>query len=237
MTGELPVGPALPPVRALIPERRLYAGTFVSLRPIEPETDSADLFRISHGSPQQDRIWTYMGYGPFASPEAMRGWLAQQAEKTDPLFFTVVDNSSRLPLGMTSFLNIVPEMRRLEIGHIWYGLHAQRTRANTEAAYLMLQAAFEDWRYRRVEWKCDSLNARSRAAAKRLGFRYEGLFRQHMIVKGRSRDTTWFAMLDEDWPGIKVALKRWLHESAPGTSLHALIRETLASHRADRLPE
>lgn len=230
MSGELPVGPAVPETRALLPERRLFTGEFVSLHPVDPETDSSGLYRISHGSPEHERIWTYMGYGPFSSPDAMHIWLVQQALKTDPLFFTVVNSSSRAPLGMTSFLNIIPEMRRLEIGHIWYCLEAQGTRANTETAYLMLRAAFDDWRYRRVEWKCDALNARSRAAAERLGFRYEGLFRQHMIVKGRSRDTAWFSMLADDWPRIKHAMHRWLYETGSGTSLRTLIRDTLTEH-------
>ena len=117
---------------------------------------------------------------------------------------------------MASFLNIDPAMRHVELGHIWYGPAAQRTRANTEAAYLMLRESFEALGYRRVEWKCDRLNARSRAAALRLGFTHEGTFRQHMIVKGRNRDTAWFAMLDREWPAVRAAIERWL-VAEPGT--------------------
>ena len=120
-----------------------------------------------------------------------------------PLFFSVRDRLSGRPIGMVSFLNIAPDARRLELGNIWYGPEAQNTRANTEAAYLMLCEAFDFMAYRRVEWKCDALNKRSRSAALRLGFTYEGLFRQHMIVKDRNRDTTWFSMLDTNGTGLK----------------------------------
>lgn len=114
---------------------------------------------------------------------------------------------------MVSFLNIDAEMRRLELGHIWYTLDAQGTQANTEAVYLMLCEAFDRLHYRRVEWKCDALNARSRAAALRLGFSFEGIFWQHMVVKGRNRDTAWFAMLDGEWPAIKQNLETWLYRN------------------------
>jgi RimJ/RimL family protein N-acetyltransferase len=114
------------------------------------------------------------------------------------------------PVGMAAFLNIVPEHRRLEIGHIWYAPSAQRTEANTETAYLMMREAFDELGYRRVEWKCDALNARSRAAALRLGFTFEGVFRAHMIVRGRNRDSAWFSLLDTEWPAVRDALERWL---------------------------
>ena len=107
------------------------------------------------------------------------------------------------PVGMAAFMNIVPEHRRLEIGHIWYAPSAQRTEANTEAAYLMMREAFDELGYRRVEWKCDALNARSRAAALRLGFTFEGVFRAHMIVRGRSRDSAWFSLIDTEWPAAQ----------------------------------
>jgi RimJ/RimL family protein N-acetyltransferase len=110
---------------------------------------------------------------------------------------------------MASFLNVRPEMRVLEVGHIWYAPEAQRTAANTEATYLMLRDAF-DLGYRRAEWKCDALNERSRRAALRLGFRFEGVFRQHMVVKDRNRDTAWYAVLDGEWPAVRTNLERWL---------------------------
>jgi RimJ/RimL family protein N-acetyltransferase len=114
---------------------------------------------------------------------------------------------------MVSFLNIVPDAYRLELGHIWYSPEAQRTKVNTETVYLMLCETFDRLKYRRVEWKCDALNERSRAAAERLGFKSEGIFRQHMIVKGRNRDTAWFSMLDREWPSIKKNMELWLYDN------------------------
>ena len=137
-----------------------------------------------------------MSYGPFDSTHSMQEWLAGGTRLSDPLFFAVHHLESKQRIGMVSFMNIVSDMRRLELGHIWYSLDFQRSNVNTEAIYLMLCEAFDRLKYRRVEWKCDSLNERSRAAALRLGFRFEGIFRQHIIVKGRNRDTAWFSMLD-----------------------------------------
>ena len=181
----------------------------MQVRPLDPEVDAETLWDVSHDrSPQADRLWTYM-YDPFADRAAMRAWLDGCAATSDPLFMTVESRGSG-PVGMAAFMNIVPEHRRLEIGHIWYAPSAQRTEANTEAAYLMLREAFDELGYRRVEWKCDALNERSRAAALRLGFTFEGVFRKHMIVGGRSRDSAWFSLLDVEWPAARDALERWL---------------------------
>jgi RimJ/RimL family protein N-acetyltransferase len=151
-----------------------------------------------------------MPYGPFEDAGSMRLWMTEQARSTDPLFLVVVENERRRPAGMASFLNVSPEMRRLELGHIWLIPELHRTSANTETAHLMLSHAFDDLGYRRVEWKCDALNERSRRAALRLGFGFEGVFRQHMVVKGRNRDTAWYAMLDGDWPRVKRHQHAWL---------------------------
>ena len=148
-------------------------------------------------------------YDPFADRHAMREWLDRCAASSDPLFMTVESLGSG-PVGMAAFMNIVPEHRRIEIGHIWYAPSAQRTEANTETAYLMMREAFDELDYRRVEWKCDALNERSRSAALRLGFAFEGVFREHMIVRGRSRDSAWFSLLDVEWPAARDALERWL---------------------------
>ena len=137
----------------------------------------------------------------------MRVWLDSLPGSEDPLFFAVVRDGS--PVGMTSYLNIDPAMRRLELGHIWFGPRAQRTEANTESAFLILDQAF-DQGYRRAEWKCDAYNARSRVAAERLGFTFEGVFRRHMIVKGRNRDTAWFSIVDAEWPAVRERLASWL---------------------------
>lgn len=195
------------------PRKADYAGKFVTLAPVSPQADVNQLFLGSHGSAIREQVWDYMGYGPFETAEEMQQWLEQIAKSDDPLFFTVHHQESGRRVGMASFLNIAPDMRRLELGHIWYAADAQGTQANTEAVYLMLCEAFDRLNYRRVEWKCDAFNARSRTAALRLGFSFEAVFRQHMIVKGRNRDTAWFAMLDSEWPAIKRNLERWLCEN------------------------
>ena len=135
---------------------------------------------------------------------------SERARSSDPLFFAIVDPATGEAAGMASYLNIVPANGCIEIGHIWFAPPLQRTRAATEAIFLLMRHVFDDLRYRRLEWKCDALNAPSRRAAGRFGFSYEGTFRQHMIVKGRNRDTAWFALLDRDWPRVRAAFERWL---------------------------
>ena len=224
---ELPVGPEVKPVGNMAaPERKPLVGQIVSLLPLEPGRDIDGLYDISHGGKGDSQLWTYLPYGPFVNKPEMKSWLEQQASSTDPLFFTVVKNDDHRPLGLVSFLAIVPLMRRLELGHIWYGPEVQRTKVNTETIYLMLAEAFDRLNYRRVEWKCDALNARSRAAALRLGFKYEGLFRQHLIYKGRNRDTAWYALLDYEWPPVKANMARWLYSGEPNLSLHRLNNPT-----------
>jgi len=214
VTG-LPVGEPVDPTPARRPPREPMVGRFVSLVPIDPDEHGPSLFSATHdGSEEAARMWIYMPYGPWADAGAMRAWLDALSATDDPVFFTVLNDVGD-PIGMVSFLNIDPTMRHLELGHIWYAPSAQRTRANTEAAYLMLRAAFDTLGHRRVEWKCDALNERSRAAALRLGFTFEGIFRQHMVIKGRNRDTAWYAMLDREWPGVRAALERWLGAPDP----------------------
>ena len=218
----LPIGSPVAPTGLLIPSRSPLTGPHVHLRPIDPTADATPLFACSHGTPEHAAIWTYLPYGPFPDAAAMQAWLVERLASSDPMWFTVVDRSSETPAGMVSFMNIVPEMRRLELGHIWYGLRAQRTKINTETIYLMLRRTFDELNYRRAEWKCDALNDRSRAAALRLGFRFEGIFRQHLIYKGRNRDTAWFSMMDHEWPRVKANMERWLKSEEPGLSLTKL---------------
>lgn len=189
-----------------------YEGRRAVLSPLRPEAVIDDLYSGSHGDPGTESLWTYMGYGPFADRKSMLAWLQTCADSKDPLFLSVADKANRMAVGMVSFLAIRREMRCLELGHIWYVPQAQGTGINAEAVYLMLREAF-DQGYRRVEWKCDSLNARSRRVAAKLGFTFEGVFRQHMIVKGRNRDTAWFSMLDGEWPRTKRLLEEALHRS------------------------
>jgi RimJ/RimL family protein N-acetyltransferase len=203
----LPVGEPVSPLEVARPPRATFRGTFVTLEPIDAERHGEGLFAAGHGSPAAEALWTYMPYGPFPDRTAMRAWLETLPGSEDPLFLAVVRDG--VPVGMTSYLNVDVGSRRLELGHIWFGPAAQRTQANTESALLMLRWAFEAG-YRRAEWKCDALNARSRAAAERLGFRFEGVFRQHMIVKGRNRDTAWFSIVDGEWPAVRDRLETWL---------------------------
>ena len=222
--SDRPVGDVVAGAPAVRPIAEQIVGRFVRLEPLDADAHAVDLYERSHASPEDATIWTYMTYGPFDGLEQMRGWLASNANSTDPMFFTVVEPDEG-PAGVVSLMNIDPAMRRLELGHIWYVRSAQRGRANTEAVFLLLREAFGSWGYRRAEWKCDALNSRSRAAAERLGFTFEGVFRSHMIVKGRNRDTAWFSMLLEEWPARRAAMQRWF-DAEPGTlSLGDLIAE------------
>lgn len=215
----LPVGPVVEGAAAIAPGPEPMTGRWVSLAPPSGSLAGA-LFATTHGSPEAEAVWTYMPYGPFAHRSAMTDWLDGLAGSSDPRFFAVTLGG--VPVGVVSYLNAVTNDRRIEIGHIWYVPAAQRTRANTEVAYLLLRRAFEELGNRRVEWKCDALNARSRAAAERLGFTFEGIFRQHMIVKGRNRDTAWFSMLDTEWPRVRSAMERWFDAEPGAASLGAL---------------
>lgn len=210
VSGELPVGPPVEGEDARPPERRALEGRFVRLEPVDPDGHVGPLWRAAHdGSEEAGRMWTYLSCGPFGDEAEMCTWLRECAASDDPLFLTVVSRTAG-PVGMASFLNVETAMRRLELGHIWYAPGAQRTEANTEAVYLMLREAFDVLGHRRAEWKCDALNARSRAAALRLGFTFEGVFRNHMIVKGRSRDSARFSIVDAEWPAIRGTFERWL---------------------------
>ena len=212
--SSLPVGNIVTPIaHAGVPQKTDYTGQFIKLSPINPQADVAELYECSHGSDTREQIWTYMSYGPFDNRHGMQSWLEEGAKSTDPIFFTVHHLESEHRVGMVSFLNIVSDMRRLELGHIWYSPDSQRSNVNTETIYLMLCEAFDRLKYRRVEWKCDSLNARSRSAALRLGFKFEGIFRQHIIVKGRNRDTAWYSMLDSEWAAIKKNMEMWLYQN------------------------
>ena len=157
-----------------------------------------------------DAIWTYMSqYGPFASAEELSGWVRQRTTLADPYSYAIVNNDE-LCLGIATLMEIKPAMRVIEVGHIVYSPALQRTPLGTEAQYLLACYAIETLRYRRYEWKCNSLNAASQRAALRYGFAFEGILRQHMIAKGRNRDTAYFAILDADWPTRKANFEHWL---------------------------
>ena len=203
-----PIGAALPswtpPPR---PSRERLAGVYCELQPLA--LDHAAALFDANSADREGRMWTYMAYGPFATFEAYREWLERMSRSGDPLFFAVVDRATALACGVASYLRIDPAGGALEVGHIAYAPALQRTRAATEAMYLMMQRAFT-LGYRRYEWKCDALNAASRAAAERLGFSFEGIFRQATVYKGRNRDTAWYSVIDGTWPRLDAAFRQWL---------------------------
>jgi len=208
-----PVGPPVEPLPSgRGPERTSLAGAHVRLEPVEPDAHAESLYHLSHARPEDAVLWTYLAYGPFPDQGAFADWLADRARSSDPLFFALVEQASGAAAGMASYMNIVPANGTIEIGHIWFAPPLQKSRAATEAIYLLARHAFDELRYRRLEWKCDALNAASIRAARRFGFTYEGSFRQHMVVKGRNRDTAWFALLDREWPAVQSAFEHWLAE-------------------------
>lgn len=210
------------------PSRSVHQGRIVTLEPILHARHAEGLYHASHHCTEAEAVWTYLPMsGPFADVAAMRDWLRLCEDHPDFSFFAVRHNDSQQLAGMVSFVNVEPQMHRLEVGFIWFDPRYQKTAVNTESVFLLLCEAFDQLGYRRVEWKCDTLNQASRTAALRLGFSFEGVFRNHMIVNGRNRDTAWFAMTDEDWPRIKPNFQRWLYENDGGLSLAAMNRSML----------
>jgi RimJ/RimL family protein N-acetyltransferase len=187
-------------------------GRVVTLRPFARSLQAAALYEATHG-PEQDSLWRYMHDGPFASFAEYEAAFEKKEKSVDPMFFAIVDNATGLPVGQASYLRIEPAHRSIEVGNIIFSPALQRRCGATEAMYLMARHAFHDLGYRRYEWKCNALNQPSRRAALRLGFTFEGVFRQHMIIKGRNRDTAWFAMLDSEWPLLQANFERWLAPS------------------------
>ncbi|HEX8075206.1 MAG TPA: GNAT family protein [Thermoleophilaceae bacterium] len=207
---ERPLGAELDWTPAARPGRTPLRGERVLLRPVDPDADAEPLYALSHPPDGDESIWTYMPDGPYEGPDHMRRALARAARSEDPLFHTVVGLPEGRPLGIASYLRITPAFGVIEIGHIWFGPPLQRTSAATEAIYLLAARAFDDLGYRRLEWKCNALNGASRRAAERFGFSFEGVFRNHMVVKGRNRDTAWYAIVDDDWPAIREGFRAWL---------------------------
>lgn len=189
------------------PEKAVLEGRFARVEPLDPARHARDLFAAN--ALDDGRMWTYLPYGPFAHFEDYEGWLEQVAATRDPSFYAFVDLAAGVAVGTGSYLRIDPGAGALEVGHLAFSPRMQRTPMATEAMYLMMRRAF-DLGYRRYEWKCDSYNYPSRAAAQRLGFSYEGTFRQAVVVKGRNRDTAWFSITDGEWPALRAAFERWL---------------------------
>ena len=201
-----PLGPPVDATPARRPAAVSLVGRFGSVERLDIARHGDSLWEAVAG---HDRIWTYMSYGPFADRTAFLAWLAERQKLDDPFYYAVVDRARRA-VGVESLLAIRPDMRVVEVGHVLLSPALQRTALATEAQYLLARYVFETLGYRRYEWKCDALNAASRRAALRFGFVFEGIFRCHMITKGRSRDTTWLAMLDSNWPARREAFERWL---------------------------
>jgi RimJ/RimL family protein N-acetyltransferase len=214
---------------ALVPERRALEGQLVSLEPFDAALHRNSLYTSLHDQDGDPSLWDHLPYGPF-DPTGWDAWFADSATSDDPLFFAVVDRATEIALGQASFLRIEPEHGVVEIGHIALGPALQRTPGATEAIFLMARHAFDDLGYRRLEWKCDAQNARSRRAAERLGFKFEGVFRQHMVVKGRNRDSAWFAVIDREWPTVRAAFESWL--AAGNFDANGRQRRSLAAIRA-----
>src|ERR1041385_4424500 len=184
------------------PHRTTMKGQYVTLAPLRPE-HAGDLWEASKG-PLNDGLWLYLFEGPFPDRSAFDAHIGNKAASEDPLFFAILDAHSERPVGYASYMRIKPVHRVIEVGSILYTTALQRTRGATEAMYLMARHVFEDLSYRRYEWKCNALNEPSRRAALRLGFQFEGIFRQHMIVKGQNRDTAWYSMIDSQWPARRM---------------------------------
>ena len=194
---------------ARTPDAAVLQGNRVRLERLDPARHSDNLWLALHGADADPHMWTYMGYGPFASPADFTQWLNSLGNSGDAVFYTVIANSSGQALGLLSYLNICPAHGSIEIGHVCFGNALQRSTLASETVYLLARYAFELGN-RRLEWKCDNANLRSKRAAERFGFTYEGLFRQHLIRKGRNRDTAWFSLLDHEWPAQQRAFERWL---------------------------
>jgi RimJ/RimL family protein N-acetyltransferase len=191
------------------PPRSPMVGQYCRLEPLDAARHGAELHRANRED-RDGRIWTYLPYGPFETLRAFRDWIDAECRGDDPLYHAIVDLRSGTALGVASYLRINPGVGVIEVGHINYAPPLQRTPAASEAMFLMMSRVFDQLGYRRYEWKCDALNAGSRRAAERLGFRFEGVFRQATLYKGRNRDTAWYAITDQDWPAIRSAFQTWL---------------------------
>lgn len=206
---ECALGSPVSTTPAAAPERITLHGRLVSIVPLDPAAHGEALYRATHGE-RQDDLWRYLSAGPFRRHGEFDDYLRKSAAQDDPLFFSILEKATNKALGLAAYLRITPAHRVIEVGHLLFGPDLQKTAAATEAMYLMARHAFDDLGYRRYEWKCHALNMASRKAALRLGFTFEGIFRQHVIVKGRNRDTAWFSMLDSEWLARKAAFEAWL---------------------------
>jgi len=205
-----PVGEPLPEWTARpLPQQVRLPGRYCRLEPLDAQRQAQDLFD-AYSQAADGRDWTYMNAGPFRDVASYRQHAERAAASTDPLHYAVIDSATQRAIGTLALMRIDPANGVIEVGHVAFSPLLQRTRASTEAHFLLMRYVFEDLGYRRCEWKCDNLNGPSRQAAARLGYRFEGLFRQAIVYKGRSRDTAWFSVIDGEWQGLRSAFEQWL---------------------------
>ncbi|KAL9126846.1 MAG: hypothetical protein Q9217_004173 [Psora testacea] len=211
--GDLPYGPLgerVSTTPATRPEPITLQGRNVTLEPLKP-SHIDDLYACI-GGPSNAKLWDYMLDGPYLDQQTFKATITHRTSSTDPLFFTIINNTTREAVGSCSLHRIDTANRVIEVGHVIFSPSLQRTPAATESIFLVAKHVFEDLGYRRFEWKCNDFNVPSKRAALRLGFSFEGVFRRHMIIKGRSRDTAWFALVDKEWARVKAGFERWLSE-------------------------
>jgi len=231
MSHDQPVGTPLDWRPAARPRPVVLEGRYVRVRPVDGAADAPSLFAQSHPPLADPGLWTYLPTGPYRDVGELRGALKLAERSEDPLTFTLLPRSHDRPAGVVSYMRIAPEHGVIEVGGIWFGASLQRSTAATEGIYLLAAHAFDGLGYRRLEWKCDALNRGSRRAAERFGFRFEGVFRRHMVIKGRNRDTAWYAITDDEWPAVSDGFRAWLdpdnfdHSGQQRRSLRDLIAE------------
>jgi RimJ/RimL family protein N-acetyltransferase len=206
VTGQ-PVGEPVDTKPAERPGPVVLEGRFGRVEKLDPKRHTDDLWNAVR---DDVTLWTYLGYGPFADAAEFAAWVPEREKLDDPYSYAIIDGRTDRAVGIATLMEIRPAMRVIEVGNILYGSPLQRTPLATEAQYLLARYAFDTLGYRRYEWKCNAHNAPSKRAAERFGFSYEGLFRQHMIIKGRSRDTSWYSMIDSEWPLRRKVFERWL---------------------------
>ena len=194
---------------ATIPDNRTLEGLYIRLEKLDPARHGDDLWLALQGPESDPKLWDYLPYGPFPERSAFDAWLEKNAASADPHFYAVIDSANDQAQGMLSLMCIVPEHGRIEIGHVAFGAPMQRSPKSTEAVYLLAKEAFALGN-RRLEWKCNNDNARSKRTAVRLGYTLEGVFRQHMVVKGKNRDTTWYSIISTQWSPVAAGFEKWL---------------------------
>ncbi len=203
-----------------LPTIERLEGKHVLVTRLDPDADVHDLYEVSHANEEYKNLWTYMHYGPFRDKNAMHEWLASIRDSRDPLFFTVFSKDLQKRIGMYSIMNANTRHGRVELGNVWYSPLVQKTFVNTEVCFLFFSYLFDELKYRRIEWKCDDNNIPSKRAALRLGFSFEGVFRHHMIVKGKNRDTAWYSIIEREWAEKKKNFMRYFDDE--GLSLTKL---------------